>query len=49
MTIVVPRATTIEEFLKLPSIDESPAWEYINGEAVQKPWEEANIACCKSV
>ncbi|MCX7597122.1 MAG: Uma2 family endonuclease [Fischerella sp.] len=37
MTIVVPRATTIEEFLKLPFIDESPAWEYINGEAVQKP------------
>ncbi|MBD2777390.1 Uma2 family endonuclease [Iningainema tapete] len=36
MTITTPR-TTLEEFLKLPYIDESPAWEYINTEAVQKP------------
>ncbi|MDZ8050846.1 MAG: Uma2 family endonuclease [Aulosira sp. ZfuVER01] len=36
MTIAVP-SSTLEEFLKLSYIDESPAWEYINGEAVQKP------------
>ncbi|MBD2130446.1 Uma2 family endonuclease [Microcoleus sp. ZQ-A2] len=28
---------TLEEFLKLPDIEESPAWEYINGNAIQKP------------
>jgi Uma2 family endonuclease len=32
-----PENTTLEEFLKLPYIEESPAWEYINGEAIQKP------------
>jgi Uma2 family endonuclease len=37
MTITVPGTTTLKEFLKLPYVDESPAWEYINGEAVQKP------------
>jgi Uma2 family endonuclease len=36
MTIAVPR-TTLGEFLKLPYIDESPAWEYINSEVIQKP------------
>ncbi|GBE91762.1 Uma2 family endonuclease [Nostoc cycadae] len=35
--IPVPESTTIEEFLKLPYIEESPAWEYINAEAIQKP------------
>ncbi|MBH8551500.1 Uma2 family endonuclease [Nostocaceae cyanobacterium CENA357] len=32
-----PENTTLEEFLKLPYIEYSPAWEYINGEAIQKP------------
>ncbi|MEB3147671.1 MAG: Uma2 family endonuclease [Sphaerospermopsis sp.] len=27
---------TLEEFISLPYIDESPAWEYINGAAIQK-------------
>jgi Uma2 family endonuclease len=27
---------TLEEFFSLPYIDESPAWEYMNGEAIQK-------------
>ncbi|BAY10979.1 Uma2 family endonuclease [Calothrix sp. NIES-2098] len=36
MTIAIP-SSSLEEFLKLPYIDESPAWEYINGEALQKP------------
>jgi Uma2 family endonuclease len=35
--ITVIESTTLEEFLKLPYIEESPAWEYINGEAIQKP------------
>ncbi|BBD61190.1 hypothetical protein NIES2109_40170 [Nostoc sp. HK-01] len=35
--IPVPKNTTLEEFLKLPYIEESPAWEYINAEAIQKP------------
>lgn len=35
MTISAPKAT-LGEFLKLPYIDESPAWEYINGEIIQK-------------
>ncbi|MBC5795554.1 hypothetical protein H5968_10435 [Sphaerospermopsis sp. LEGE 00249] len=26
---------TLEEFFSLPYIDESPAWEYINGAAIQ--------------
>jgi Uma2 family endonuclease len=35
--IIFPESTTLEEFLKLPYIEESPAWEYINGDAIQKP------------
>jgi len=36
MTIAVKKIL-LGEFLKLPYIDESPAWEYINTEVVQKP------------
>jgi Uma2 family endonuclease len=35
--IKVTESTTLEDFFKLPNIEESPAWEYINGEAIQKP------------
>jgi len=35
--IKLPESTTLEDFLKLPYIEESPAWEYINKEAIQKP------------
>ncbi|PAX60600.1 Uma2 family endonuclease [Brunnivagina elsteri] len=35
MTISIPKVT-LEEFCKLSYIDESPAWEYINGEVIQK-------------
>lgn len=35
-TISIPK-TTLEEFLQLPYIDESPAWEYINTIISQKP------------
>lgn len=29
--------TTLEQFLKISYIDESPAWEYLNGRIIQKP------------
>lgn len=37
MTIAVPHPLNLEQFLKLPYIEDSPAWEFINGEAFQKP------------
>jgi Uma2 family endonuclease len=37
MTVAVPERLTLEQFLKLPCIEESPAWEYTHGEAIQKP------------
>jgi Uma2 family endonuclease len=37
MTASLPQILTIAEFLKLPYIEESPAWEYIDGAAIQKP------------
>lgn len=36
MTIAAPKIT-LQEFLQLPDIEESHAWEYINGKGVQKP------------
>ncbi len=35
--IAVPGLLTLDDFLRLPAIEESPAWEYLDGEAVQKP------------
>jgi len=37
MAIAAPKNVTLPEFLNLSYIDESPAWEYINGEVIQKP------------
>ncbi len=37
MTIAKPQNLTLQDFLRLPDIEESPAWEYINGEVIQKP------------
>lgn len=37
MTIALPRRLTLEQFLALPYIEESPAWEFVQGEASQKP------------
>ncbi|MCU0549122.1 MAG: Uma2 family endonuclease [Leptolyngbya sp. Prado105] len=31
------QALTLESFLRLPNIEESPAWELIDGELLQKP------------
>ncbi|MDJ0597556.1 MAG: Uma2 family endonuclease [Crocosphaera sp.] len=33
---------TLKEFLEKPNIDESPAWEYINGEVIQKPMPQTH-------
>ncbi|NJL47212.1 MAG: Uma2 family endonuclease [Leptolyngbyaceae cyanobacterium SM2_5_2] len=37
MTASLAKILTLEEFFKLPYIEESPAWEYVDGIAVQKP------------
>jgi Uma2 family endonuclease len=37
MTTPVAQLLTIEEFLNRPDLEESPAWEFMNGVAVQKP------------
>jgi Uma2 family endonuclease len=37
MTASLSQVLTIEDFHKIPYVEESPAWEYVNGTAVQKP------------
>ena len=37
MAIAVPNPPSLAEFLRLPYIEELPAWEFVNGEAIQKP------------
>jgi len=37
LMIAVPGSLTLDNFLRLPAIEEPPAWEYIDGEAIQKP------------
>ncbi|MGI0491552.1 Uma2 family endonuclease [Alkalinema pantanalense CENA528] len=37
MTIALPQSLTLEQFLQLSYIEESPAWEFSQGEASQKP------------
>ncbi len=37
MDTILTRKLTLEEFLKLPNLEESPAWEYVGGNAIQKP------------
>jgi Uma2 family endonuclease len=36
MTLANFQKITIEDFLQLPDIEESPAWEYIDGDVIQK-------------
>ncbi len=33
MTVALPQRLTLEEFLTLAYIEESPAWEFVQGEA----------------
>ena len=37
MTVAVSKSKNLEEFLKRLDIEESPAWEFIDGEISQKP------------
>ncbi len=37
MTAALPQSLSLEQFLTLPFIEESPAWEFLQGEASQKP------------
>ncbi|PSO73960.1 MAG: hypothetical protein BRC50_11910 [Cyanobacteria bacterium SW_11_48_12] len=37
MSASLSQTLTLEEFLKLPYLEESPAWEYVDGVALQKP------------
>jgi Uma2 family endonuclease len=37
MTASISQILTVEDFLKLPYVEESPAWEYVDGTAIQKP------------
>lgn len=37
MTVALPHPLDLSQFLKLSYIEESPAWEYMNGEVSQKP------------
>ncbi|BAZ48261.1 hypothetical protein NIES4103_08680 [Nostoc sp. NIES-4103] len=37
MTASLPQILTLEEFLKMPYLEDSPAWEYADGVAMQKP------------
>jgi Uma2 family endonuclease len=44
MTASLMRISTVEEFLQLPHVEESPAWEYANGTALQKPMPKTRHA-----
>ena len=37
MTTSAPQLLTLAEFLQLPHIEDSPAWEFAQGQAIQKP------------
>jgi Uma2 family endonuclease len=37
MSVAPPASLVLQDFLRLPYIEESPAWEYINGVVLQKP------------
>ena len=37
MSAALTQKITLDEFLRLPYLDESPAWEYAEGVATQKP------------
>ncbi|PSF36734.1 hypothetical protein C7H19_12235 [Aphanothece hegewaldii CCALA 016] len=37
MTVSPIQSLTLEQFFKMPYLEDSPAWEYVEGIAVQKP------------
>lgn len=44
MSVSPAQVLTLEAFLKLPNLEESPAWEYVNGIALQKPMPKTRHA-----
>ncbi|MEA5511365.1 Uma2 family endonuclease [Crocosphaera sp. UHCC 0190] len=42
MTTTSILTLSLEDFLNKPNIDESPAWEYINGKMLQKPMPQTH-------
>jgi len=37
MSAALTQKIALDEFLRLPYLDDSPAWEYADGVAIQKP------------
>ncbi len=37
MVLAALHPVTLDEFSQLPNIEESPAWEFLNGQVLQKP------------
>jgi Uma2 family endonuclease len=48
MTISPVQPLTLTEFLNEPNIEESPAWEYLNGYPVQKPMPQGQHSTLQS-
>ncbi|BAU11142.1 hypothetical protein LEP3755_16350 [Leptolyngbya sp. NIES-3755] len=44
MSVSPTQVLTLEAFLKLPNLEDSPAWEYIDGVALQKPMPKTRHA-----
>lgn len=44
MSVSPAQTLALEDFLKLPYLEESPAWEYVNGVARQKPMPKTRHA-----
>ncbi|HEY9700085.1 MAG TPA: Uma2 family endonuclease [Trichocoleus sp.] len=44
MTIATSKALTLAEFLQLAETE--PASEFVNGQVIQKPMPQENIAAC---
>jgi len=44
MTAPLTRTLTLEDFLRLSYVEESPAWEYVDGSAIQKPMPKVRHA-----
>ena len=47
MTISVSHILTLDEFLEIPDLEASSAWEYINGVAIQKPMPKTRHSLLK--
>jgi Uma2 family endonuclease len=44
MTVTPIQRLTLDAFLQLPQVDESPAWEFIDGAMQQKPMPKTRHA-----